>query len=92
MCVFRRLTHHDCATCGLTRALAHLARGDWHGAAARHPLALPLAGEIVLAWLAAPIAFARGWRWRDAWTMRVMWAHVAAFVGVWLVRLAAAPR
>ncbi len=47
ICLFRRLTHHECATCGMTRALALLVRGDWAGAFARHPLAIPLALEAI---------------------------------------------
>jgi hypothetical protein len=89
LCLFRQLTHHDCATCGMTRALAHLARGDVRGAMARHPLALPLAAEALALWLAAPLAIARGWRPSGAWRDRALLAHASAFLGVWLVRLLA---
>ncbi len=89
ICLFRRLTHHECATCGLTRAFSRLAHGDWRGAFARHPLAPPLALEFAALWLAAPLAWARGWRvppgLRDRWLL----AHAGAFLGLWVVRLLA---
>lgn len=87
ICLFRRLTHHDCATCGMTRAFARLARGDVAGAAARHPLAVPLAIEFAALWLAAPLAIARRWRVPPAWRDRWLLAHAAAFLAVWAVRL-----
>jgi len=88
ICLFRRLTHHDCATCGMTRALSRLARGDLAGAFARHPLAPPLALEALLLWLAAPFAFTRGRRLPDRVRDRWLLAHAAAFLLVWIVRLA----
>lgn len=88
VCVFRRVTHHDCATCGMTRAFALLARGDVSGSLARHPLALPLAAEALLLWLAAPLAWRLRWpvstRLRDGWLL----ANAAALIAVWVVRLA----
>jgi len=89
ICLFRRLTHHDCATCGMTRALALLARGDLAGAFARHPLAPPLAAEALLLWLAAPIAIARGTLPAPALRDRWLIAHAGAFLLLWVVRLAA---
>ncbi len=87
ICLFRRLTHHECATCGMTRALALLVRGDWAGAFARHPLAIPLALEGVALWIAAPVALARGarvpGRVRDGWLL----AHAGAFLALWVARL-----
>lgn len=88
MCWLRRVTHHDCPTCGMTRAASHLARGEWAAAAAKHPLALPLAVEAALLWLAAPLAIARRWRPSDRTFWRWVLVHLAAFVLVWLARLA----
>ncbi|HTR96601.1 MAG TPA: DUF2752 domain-containing protein [Candidatus Acidoferrales bacterium] len=87
LCLFRRLTGHDCATCGMTRALALLAKGDVRGSLARHPLALPLAAEVAALWLAWPFAI-RARRlppglWRERWLL----VHASAFLGVWAVRL-----
>ena len=88
VCLFQRVTHHDCATCGMTRAFALLARGDVAGSLARHPLALPLAAEALLLWLAAPLAWRLrvrvGPRARDGWLM----ANAAALIAAWVVRLA----
>ena len=87
LCIFRRLTHHECATCGMTRAMALLAHGDVRGAFARHPLAPPLALEIALLWLATPVAIVRGLRvpptLRDRWLL----AHAGAFLILWAARL-----
>lgn len=71
----------------MTRAFARLARGDVAGAAARHPLAVPLAFELGLLWLAAPLAIARRWRVPPAWRVRWLVAHAAAFLALWAVRL-----
>ena len=49
-CLFRRGLDLPCPGCGLTRALAHLARGDLAAAVALHPLAPLLAGELVAGW------------------------------------------
>jgi hypothetical protein len=89
LCLFRRVTHHECATCGMTRAFALLARGDLRGAFARHPLAPPLALELALLWLVAPLAWARGWRAPAVWRERWLLAHAGAFLGLWLARLLA---
>lgn len=89
VCWLRRVTHHDCPTCGMTRAAAHLVRGEWGAAVASHPLAAPLAIELALLWLAAPVVIARR-RWPAGRTARAwLYAHVAAFLLVWLVRLLA---
>lgn len=87
VCWLRRVTHHECATCGMTRAMAHLVRGEFAAAAARHPLALPLAAEGALLWLAAPFAMAR--RWWPSGRQGLVWvyAHVALLLMVWLARL-----
>jgi hypothetical protein len=88
LCLFRRLTHHECATCGLTRSLAHLVRGDLAGAFARHALGPPLALELALLWLAWPVAIARHLRIPAYWGERWLLAHAAVFLAYWAVRLA----
>jgi len=87
-CLFRRLTHLECATCGMTRALSALAHGDLAGSLARHPLAAPLAAEAALLWLLAPLALRRDWRPRPAWVRAWAWAHAAVLLAVWAARLA----
>lgn len=87
-CLFRRVTHLECATCGMTRALSLLAHGDLPGSLARHPLAAPLAAEAAVFWLLAPLASWRRWRPPAAWVRRWAIAHLAVLFGVWLARLA----
>jgi len=89
LCVLRRLTGIPCPGCGMSRAFAHLAKGEWAAAAHDHLLAYPLAAELLLAWLAwavllarrrpvqAPAAF-------DRW----MLGHVAVLIAFWLGRAA----
>jgi len=89
LCPLRRLLGIPCPGCGMTRALAHLAKGEWRAAVALHPLAPLLAAELALGWMAAGLA-AAGWlgtRWR-AWLPDVLGAHAALFVALWAGRLA----
>lgn len=87
-CLFRRLTHLDCATCGMTRALSALAHGDLAVSLAKHPLAAPLAAEAALFWLLAPLALRRDWRPRRDLVRAWAWAHAAVLLVTWGVRLA----
>lgn len=86
-CVFRRVTHRNCATCGMTRALSQLARGDLAGSLARHPLAAPVAAEAAALWLLAPLALRRDWRPRRPWVRSWALAHLAALFIAWGARL-----
>jgi hypothetical protein len=88
-CLFRRVTHFDCATCGMTRALSLLAHGDVRGSLARHPLAAPLAAEAALLWLLAPLALACNWRPPERWVTHWAAAHLVLVLAAWVVRLAA---
>ena len=45
-CVFKRLTGFACATCGLTRCLMALGRGDWREAFHWHPVAVAIAALL----------------------------------------------
>jgi hypothetical protein len=88
ICLFRRATGIPCPGCGMTRAFGHLAQGEWMAAAADHPLALVLALELGLAWIAWGCALA-GWipcrlpRWLNG----LLLAHVPVLVAFWLGRL-----
>jgi hypothetical protein len=58
ICQFRRLTGLPCPTCGVTRSLSMLAKGDWQCAVTYHPLgplvaAVLLGGWLYLLWCAA---------------------------------------
>ena len=86
LCLFRRMTHHDCPTCGMTRALALLARGDVRGSLARHPLALPFAAEAMALWLLAPLAIVRAWRPSEVAVRGWLLLHFAVLIGVWVMR------
>ena len=89
VCALRRIAHIGCATCGLTRALAALARGDVRAVLALHPMALVLAGELAVAWCLSGLAVARRTRMLDqGWFPWVVAANAAAFLLVWLARLA----
>ena len=89
VCLFRRATGIPCPGCGMTRAFAHMAKGEWRAAAADHVLAFPLAAEIFLfwAWWGAALAKRRPeWmpRGYEAW----MLGHVAVLTAFWLGRAA----
>jgi hypothetical protein len=89
LCLSRRLLHLPCPGCGLTRAFALLAKGEWAAAFVKHPLAPVLALEAVLGWLAwgAALAIRRPLRLPvrlDA----VVLAHAAVLVALWLGRAA----
>lgn len=75
----------------MTRALAHLAKGEWSAAVRDHPLAPLLAAEVALAWVA--------WGGAAAGVLRLPRAlrpgpeviaigHVAVLTAVWLGRVA----
>ena len=52
ICPLRRFTGLPCPGCGMTRAFAHLAKGEWSAAVHDHPLAPLLAAELALLWAA----------------------------------------
>lgn len=89
ICLSRRLFHLPCPLCGMTRAFAHLAKGEWKAAVTLHPFAPVLALEMILGWLA----------WGAALMLRrplqlpvrietVALAHVAVLCVLWLGRAA----
>jgi hypothetical protein len=89
VCLFRRLLHIPCPGCGLTRAFAHLAKGEWGAALRMHPMAPVLALEAILGWLAwgAALAVHRPFRLPvpiDKLTL----GHAAVLVALWLGRAA----
>jgi hypothetical protein len=89
LCLSRRLFHLPCPTCGMTRALALLAKGEWAAAVGKHPLAPVIALEMLLGWLAWGAALAR--RRPLLLPVRVetlALAHVAALCALWLGRAA----
>lgn len=89
VCLSRRLTNLPCPGCGMTRAFAHLAKGEWGAAFADHPLAPVLAAELALAWIGWGILLARGLPTLELrWLNPLLLAHAAVLVAVWLGRVA----
>jgi hypothetical protein len=89
ICLSRRLFHIPCPGCGLTRAFAHLAKGEWEAAFTLHPLAPLLAAEAIAGWLAAGAALAVRRPLRlPVSANALLLGHGAALVALWLVRAA----
>lgn len=90
ICLFRRLTGIPCPGCGMTRAFAHLAKGEWAAAWANHPFSFVLAPQFGLAWLAWGLALAGRLRLAldDPRIPRLLIGETAVLVAFWLVRLA----
>jgi len=88
-CPLRRFAGLPCPSCGLTRAFAHLAKGEWSAALRDHPLAPLLAAEAALAWAAWGCAAAGLPRLpRVSRPELAAIGHVALLVAVWLGRVA----
>lgn len=88
VCLFRRITGISCPGCGLTRSMAHLAKGDLSAGLRMHPLAPVLAGEAALLWLAWGARLLRGKGFTaGAWATRLALAHAVAFILLWIGRL-----
>jgi Protein of unknown function (DUF2752) len=89
ICPFRRLTGLPCPGCGMTRAFAHLAKGEWSAAVRDQPLAPLLAAEMCIGWMAWSLPAAG--RLRAAAVARLdrlaLW-HGFALCLVWVGRLA----
>jgi hypothetical protein len=94
ICLLRNATGLPCPGCGMTRAFAHLAKGEWAAARRDHPLVFPLAAEGVVAWLVWPawgLAGVREGRRNlldDPRLAPVLLGHAAVLVAFWTGRLA----
>jgi hypothetical protein len=88
-CLVRRFLGIPCPGCGMTRALSHLARGEWRAALAFHPLAPLVAAELALGWAAAGLAAVSPSpaRW-PSWVPALLAADGALLVALWAGRLA----
>lgn len=87
LCFSRRVLDVPCPGCGLTRAFAHLAKGEWREALVLHPLAPVVAAELGLAWGAWGLALA-GRRPRRLRFEHLALANAAALAALWLGRAA----
>jgi uncharacterized protein DUF2752 len=88
VCLLRRLFHLPCPGCGMTRAFAALAKGDWSAAVTLHPLAPVLACELVVAWIAWGMAIAGRSLRLPLRLDAVLLGNAAAFLALWLGRAA----
>lgn len=89
MCLLRRFAHLACPTCGMTRALALLARGEWRAALGLHPWAPVLAAQMVAGWALWAVARPRGVGQLDRWLPHLVAFNAASLLLLWLARLAA---
>ncbi|MFI5372361.1 MAG: DUF2752 domain-containing protein, partial [Candidatus Eisenbacteria bacterium] len=87
VCLLRQVAHVACPTCGMTRALALLAAGDWRSALALHPWAPALAIQIVSGWALWGLALVRGAVPLERWIPRIVALNAAALILIWLARL-----
>jgi hypothetical protein len=89
VCFTRRVLGIPCPACGLTRAFAHLAKGEWAAALAAHPLAPALAAEAALLWMVQGAALVRRRPLRSPVPLHAaVYAHLAVLGALWLGRLA----
>lgn len=85
-CLFRDISGISGPGCGLTRAFAHLAKGQLAAAFVLHPMAPLLALELPLLWLWWGLRLFGMGRALDL--ERLALAHAALFILLWIVRLA----
>jgi hypothetical protein len=92
ICLLRNATGVPCPGCGMTRAFAHLAKGEGAAAWKDQPLAFALAGEAGAAWLAWGALALAGktgrLRLEDPWIAPVLLGHAAVLIAFWAGRLA----
>ena len=89
-CLLRQMAHVDCPTCGITRALALIARGDWRASLGVHPWAAVLVLEMLAGWMAGVRWLFRGGVNPDRWIPWLVFANAVGLLAVWVVRLATA--
>lgn len=89
LCPIRTCTGVACPGCGLTRAVAHLIRGDFAAMWAMHPLAPLIVVEGVVALAIAHLAARRRVRVPPAAVAAVGAVHIALLVVVWVARFVA---
>lgn len=87
-CLLREIAHVDCPTCGVTRALALLAHGEWRASLAVHPFAAALLLQALAGWVIWTRWLFRGGENPERWIPRVVLVNTVALVALWAVRLA----
>ncbi|MEA2599668.1 MAG: hypothetical protein QOF89_660 [Acidobacteriota bacterium] len=88
ICLMRRLFHLPCPGCGMTRAFAALAKGDWSAAVVLHPLAPVVAFELIAGWTLWGIALAGRPLRLPVRIDAVLLGNAAALLALWLGRTA----
>ena len=90
LCTFQNLFGRPCPGCGMTRSIAHLARGDVLSSLRLHPLGLPLFVASVLGFVGALLHLLRGrdpfWEFVER---RGTWLAVGllgGMIGLWIIR------
>lgn len=87
MCLMRRVAHLACPTCGMTRALALMARGEWRESLAAHPWGAAIVMQSAAAWMVWTRWLAMGGPRPDRWIPRVVGINGVALIAIWLIRL-----
>ena len=87
-CLLREIAHVDCPTCGITRALALLARGEWAASLFVHPGAALLLAQAIVFWVAWTRWLFRGGSNPEGWIPRIVLADAAGLMALWILRLA----
>jgi Protein of unknown function (DUF2752) len=89
LCFVRRFTGFSCPGCGMTRAFAALARGEWHAAWGFHPLSFLVLTELAVAWALWGVSIRRGRAPLSRRAVNVaLAANAALLLAVWVVRWA----
>jgi uncharacterized protein DUF2752 len=89
ICLSRRLLHLPCPGCGMTRAFAHLAKGEWAAALRDHPLAPVVALQMILGWAVWGVSVVAKRPLRLPFRLEsLLLANVAALAALWLGRVA----
>lgn len=90
-CVFNRITHLPCLTCGLTRSFGHMARGELAGALEYHLLgpALFLLVAVFSMYALVAVCTGRCVRFRLAPPARkaAFWSILAVFIAAWVLKI-----
>ncbi len=93
ICLSRRLFHLPCPGCGMTRAFAHLAKGEWAAALRDHPLAPVVGLQMILGWAAWGMTAVAKRPLRlpvrlESLLLALLLANIAALAALWLGRVA----
>lgn len=85
-CIVKITTGLPCPACGMTRASLRLLHGDLPGSIAMHPLAIPSAGALGIAFVLAAALRPQHPLW-ERFVRTALTVFGVAFVLVWAARL-----